>query len=567
MRLARGRRGIAALLFPIFFLTACNGSVKVVNTPDVFVPIMTPTPFLPSEATLPAPDINLPASVPFEKVLSLSAPRALRRQIDMLAFPGGAKVSLEVSPPPDSSMPHEIRFQWLYVLVAPFPTLRHEVASEELRSVWNNGASPSMFNGKPLLMAESTLAAFKAIWGEPASGSVRSVNDDQLLDAAWTESAWAIIPFEELSPHWKVLTIDGQSPIRKNLDIASYPLVIDFTLRSSDSSLPVSSLESSNYDSSRLATVVLTGVTALVRATAFKMEQKGVTYPGEAVRDLLREADIAHVSNEVAFYSECPPPDPNYQLLVFCSNPKYIDLLTDIGADVVELTGNHFADYGGAPMDETVAIYNAHNIRYYGGGVDLQDAFKPALFEVNGNRIAFLGCNQPDVGGPKAASEMRPGAAPCDFEYFTRKVAELKAAGYLVIFTFQWYEDYVPYADPSQMSGFRRIAGAGADIVSGSQAHFPKTMEFYRDSFIHYGLGNLFFDQMGDQVWMPDGIRREFLDRFVIYDGRLVGVELITALLEDYARPRLMTETERAEFLREYFSHSGWNPIVENLVP
>ena len=75
------------------------------------------------------------------------------------------------------------------------------------------------------------------------------------------------------------------------------------------------------------------------------------------------------------------------------------------------------------------------------------------------------------------------------------------------------------------------------------------------------GLANLFFDQMGDQDWMPRGIRREFFDRYVIYDGKLISVELITAMLEDYARPRLMTEQERSGFLQEYFFYSGWIPF------
>jgi hypothetical protein len=33
---------------------------------------------------------------------------------------------------------------------------------------------------------------------------------------------------------------------------------------------------------------------------------------------------------------------------------------------------------------------------------------------------------------------------------------------------------------------------------------------------------------------------------------------LITAMLEDYSRPRLMTESERSGFLQEYFNKSGW---------
>jgi poly-gamma-glutamate capsule biosynthesis protein CapA/YwtB (metallophosphatase superfamily) len=35
-------------------------------------------------------------------------------------------------------------------------------------------------------------------------------------------------------------------------------------------------------------------------------------------------------------------------------------------------------------------------------------------------------------------------------------------------------------------------------IVSGSQAHQPHGFEFYNGSLIHYGLGNLFFDQYNE---------------------------------------------------------------------
>jgi len=416
-----------------------------------------------------------------------------------------------------------------------------------------------LFNAQPILVDESTLAALTALWGAPASGSVRSVDANQILDAAWNESTWAIIPFESLTPRWKVLTIDGQSPIRKGFDVTKYPLVVPFTFQSSGTVDPVSlKLLPSNYDSSKLTTVILTGVTALVRATAFKMEEKGVTYPGEEVRDVLREADIAHISNEIPFFTGCPFPNPNSARLVFCSDPKYMGLLTDVGMDVVELTGNHFADYGRNAMEETLSIYKSSDIPYYGGGGDLQDSFQPALFEINGSKIAFLGCNRPDVDGPKVAAEGHSGAAPCDFDYLTAKIFELKEQGYVVIFTFQWYENYAAPPNPDQVKDFKRVAEAGATIVSGSQAHYPKIMEFYNDSFLHYGLGNLFFDQMGNFDWMPEGIRREFLDRYVFYDNQLISVELITAMLEDFSRPRLMTDSERAEFLQEYFVASGW---------
>ena len=450
---------------------------------------------------------------------------------------------------------------WVYALAAPFPTVTDGVTSEELHLAWIQGAMPAAFSGRPLLMSEPTLSEISTLWGKPATGAVRIIAPDQLLDTAWSElGSWAILPFEELQPRWKVLAIDGQSPIRKSFDLSRYPLVVHLDIQQ-DAQI------SSNYDPYKMTTVIMTGVTALVRATAYTMERKSVTYPGEKIRDVLREADIAHISNEIPFFTGCTFPKPNSGALVFCSDPKYIDLLTDVGADVIELTGNHFADRGSAGMRETIEIYNEKGLPYFGGGLDLKNSLEPALFQVNGNKIAFIGCNKPDVGRFPTATDVQPGAAPCDFEYLAGMINSLKAQGFVVISTFQWNESYDSRPSPQQVRDFQLVAEAGASIVSGSQAHYAQMMEFHGNSFIHYGLGNLFFDQMGDQDWMPPGIRREFLDRYVIYDGRLISVELITAMLEDYSRPRLMTGQERAGFLHEYFYYSGWMPLIPTPTP
>jgi poly-gamma-glutamate synthesis protein (capsule biosynthesis protein) len=514
--------------------------------------------------------IQIVTSTPAGKFIGDSVPPSLRRQVE------GMNVRLDISTSPvRESQSNETQIQWVYALVAPFPTVTDGVTFDELKLAWTQGTAPTPLSGHPLLMEESTLAAFTALWGEPAMGSVKVVAADRLLDTAWTETtSWAIIPFESLDPKWKVLTVDGQSPIRKKFDISTYPLVASFALQTSDNSQlsdPSTSsgqhIPASNYDPSKLTTVIMTGVTALVRATALTMELKGATYPGERIRDLMREADITHVSNEIPFFTGCTYPKPDQVALVFCSDPKYMDLLTDIGTDVIELTGNHFADRGAAGMRETIEIYKKNKLPYFGGGLDLQDSLKPALFEVNGNKIAFIGCNKPDVGRFPTATDYQPGAAPCNFPYLTGKINQLKAQGYVVISTFQWNESYDSRPSPQQMDDFRLMAESGASIVSGSQAHYSQMMEFYDGAFIHYGLGNLFFDQMGDQGWMPKGIRREFFDRYVIYDGRFISAELITAMLEDYSRPRLMTAQERSGFLQEYFYYSGWTPLNPTPTP
>jgi poly-gamma-glutamate synthesis protein (capsule biosynthesis protein) len=305
-----------------------------------------------------------------------------------------------------------------------------------------------------------------------------------------------------------------------------------------------------------MTVLLMTGVTALVRATATRMEILGLDYPAWDIGETLKAADITHISNEVPFYTGCPYPDPRQEELVFCSIPKYIELLDMIGTDVVELTGNHFQDYGSVATLQTLEMYNERKWPYYGGGAELEDSRKPALLTHNGNRFAFIGCNP--IGPPIAwATETEPGAAPCDdYEWMKAEIADLAQKGYIVIATFQYIEYYEPVPIDEHVSDFRAIADSGATIVNGSQAHLPMAMEFYEDAFIHYGLGNLFFDQMFGLT------RREFLDRHIFYDGRYISTELVTAMLEDFARPRPMNLDERTEFLEEMFGYSGWHESV-----
>ena len=435
------------------------------------------------------------------------------------------------------------KVDWIYALVAPFPTVIDGVTSQELIDDWH-GSSSGPLSGRPFLMAAATLAAFSEVWGPPAPGIVQTAPADQLSDIAWRERpSWAIIPFETLDPRWKVLSIDGRSPIYKNFFSSrillgttfAYPLMISFRLYCvepcSISPLPV--LPPSNRDPSKMTIVVMTGTTSLVRGVAYMMNIKGITYPGRDIQAWLTQADITHISNETSFYDRCPPPVMEVGLK-FCSDPRYIALLNYVGTDVVELTGNHLIDYGPQPFLDTLAIYRQNHILYYGGGANLSDAQKPLLIENHGNKIAFIGCNSVNIGQYPTAANDRPGAAPCDYDYVTQQITQLRSQGYLVIMTFQYYETLDSQPFDAQVKDFRLMAQAGATIVQGSQAHFPQSMEFYQGAFIHYGLGNLFFDQMGNDPKIP-GIRREFIDEHIFYDGRYISTELLTAMLEDYA--------------------------------
>ena len=215
--------------------------------------------------------------------------------------------------------------------------------------------------------------------------------------------------------------------------------------------------------------------------------------------------------------------------------------MKSIGVDVIELTGNHLFDWGKEPFLQTLELYKENNIPVYGGVNNLDLARQPFLIEHNGNRLAFIGCSP---AGPENvwATDEQPGTATCDFDWIREEIDRLEKSGYLTIFTFQHFEsdDYVPHS--SQRVDFTKVSQAGADIVSGSQSHFPQGMTFMGDNFIHYGLGNLFFDQMENLK------RDQFIDRHIFYDGRYISTVLLTTVLEDYAQPRPMLPAEREKF-------------------
>jgi poly-gamma-glutamate synthesis protein (capsule biosynthesis protein) len=449
---------------------------------------------------------------------------------------------------------------WVYALAAPFGTVTDDVSVESLVAFWQNHVS---FPAGILVMPPAIFDSLKARYGSPL-GDVRPLAEENLLTFCQThENAWAIVPFEKLEPQWKVISLDGNSPIQKDFVVENYPLTVqigwDEGLRSVTEAEykvandAIASVPATNRQAELLTTVILTGVTAMTRATAKEMELYGVLSPAVSIGELMREADIAHVSNEVPFASNCPAPQWQQEVdLVFCSDDKYIDLMREIGTDVVELTGDHFSDYGPEAMYHTLEMYDAEGWSYYGGGIDLNEAKQPLKITHNGNKIAFLGCNA-KAPGYATASETNPGALHCDLDELVKTIQSLKDEGYSVIFTFQHEEIYRWNPTEEMIADFHQVADAGATIASGSQAHQPHMLEFYGDSLIHYGLGNLFFDQLG---WFEDS-NKAFLDRHIFYDGKYLGVELITVQFFNWSTPTLMTPEARAAMLEKLFFESG----------
>jgi len=465
---------------------------------------------------------------------------------------------------------NDLKITWVLAPVVSFFKNFEHISYEEIKKFWYGDKEVLNYlsadgSAPRLILTENIFKVLEEILGENRNDNIRVVSEQDLPSNIEEDGVFSIVPFDSINKKYKVLDLDGTLVLDKDTDISSYPLAISINVESKDIKYKetivknLSDILITNRDAEELVSVIMTGVTAIVRQVARKIERDGVLSPGTEIAEVLKNADITHISNELPFVEGCTGTNP--QGLVFCSSPEYIELLEYVGTDVIELTGNHMNDYGNKWMYYTLDMYDEEGWPYFGGGRNLEESYKPAVFEIGSNKITFLGAN---TYGPASnwATKDTPGSARInvwgevekeeDMEKYESIIKELKEDGYIVIFTFQYEETYNFTPTVNQVADFRRIIDAGADIVSGSQSHYPMGVEFRGNGFINYGLGNLFFGQQSDIMGNNPGI----IAKHIFYKGEHINTILITTMLNEFSQPRLTTSEERVELIDSIFGGS-----------
>jgi poly-gamma-glutamate synthesis protein (capsule biosynthesis protein) len=563
---------------PLAVVTAENppappvGDVTFPQDPLAFAPVATqpptpsPLPALPRPTPSPetidgpvtvavAPSVPEEWTAPLLAILNATAelPTAAGPQpLTVLDQPENAQAQALLLPGPAANFPIANR---VLAAVAPFATIRDDVTSAELQSRWLDPATAG-----PLFVTDEAARWLSGMWGAKAP-AVEVVPPAEL--AARLEStpgSLGIVAFEQLDPRMKALSVDGVNVLANTFAAHTYPLAVTLSVEGSGSSLLGPLLQgaiqpATNRDAAQLTQLIMTGVTAMSRVTALRMDQKGYDYPARVISDVFSAADITHISNEVPFLDDCIA-DPTENNLILCSDTDYWATLAAMGTDIVGLSGNHVNDFGREGARRSLQWYRDNQIPIYGSGMNVDEACAPLIWEHNGNRFAFIAALAFDPPGAWATTD-QPGAC----YYYDNKdlilamVRQLAAEVDIVAVELQHQETYEPFPIPLQVAEFRELRDAGADIVTGVMSHVPQAQEPYGPAdpggsgMISYGLGNLFFDQMWS--WQT---RTELAARHTIYQGKLLNTELLTMVLEDFAQPRWATPEERADILGRIFA-------------
>ena len=301
-------------------------------------------------------------------------------------------------------------------------------------------------------------------------------------------------------------------------------------------------------------TFAQTGVTALSRGMNEKLAATGgdATYFSAEIKDFLSSFDLTHTSNESSFSQYASSRN-------ICSDTRFINTLTDIGLDIVELTGNHNQDCGDEAAINTIDTYTENNIQMVGGGKTALEAAKPLEIDEKNTGITFLAYNL-STGG--ATDDDTPGANRYNEDNAVAEIAAAKERGDFIIIDIQYYEcnayastyedpacDYANSAAGDQVGFFRHLIDLGADVVVGTSAHQPQTFELYGDGAIYYGLGNLFFDQ----IWWPGTTRSLVLGHY-FYNGKLLQTKITPTVYGSEMQTKVMDEETAKWFLNRLTS-------------
>ena len=312
----------------------------------------------------------------------------VRKTVYLLDQPPNADVQIGLAPGAEQA--EGVLYTRYMAPVAPFATVEDDVSIAELRLRWQGRG------GGPLIVEADYVSELEVVFGEEADPSVHFASSSSLpalLEA--TDGAIAIVPFENLTPVLKVLHLNGVNILSNSFSATAYPLTVVVAVTGSESETIAEAIrphisQSTNRNSDQLSTLIMTGVTAMARVTAARMDSNGFDYPAWVIAPTLRAADITHVSNEVPFLEDCVA-DPSLNNMILCSDTEYWATLEAIGTDIVGLSGNHINDFGRDGARESIGWYRQNGIQIYGAGLNERGGLHAAVAgSTTSNSFAFI---------------------------------------------------------------------------------------------------------------------------------------------------------------------------------
>ena len=218
---------------------------------------------------------------------------------------------------------------------------------------------------------------------------------------------------------------------------------------------------------------------------------------GESLLSRMNASDIMLINNEFP-YSDAGTPTEG-KTYTFRARPGTVEILKEMGVDIVGLANNHAYDYGERALLDTFDTLDNAGIEYVGAGRNIDEASHPVYYiNQSGMKIAIICATQierlsnPDT---KEATATSAGVFRClDDTRLLERVREAKEKGAFVIVFIHWGTEGTPEIDYLQRDQSAEITAAGADLVIGAHPHMLQKIDYVNNVPVVYSLGNYIFN-------------------------------------------------------------------------
>ena len=209
---------------------------------------------------------------------------------------------------------------------------------------------------------------------------------------------------------------------------------------------------------------------------------------------ITNESDLFYINHEYTISDRGTPLAGKYY--TFRAKPERMNLLKEMGTDIVSLANNHVYDYGEEALLDTADLLDEAGIPYVGGGRNIAEAKQPVYFVINGMKIGFVGASNGEKirYTPQATEESAGILRAYDTTEYNQVISEAsKECDYLIAYI-HWGTEDSNYLNSEQQKWGREFLASGADIVIGGHPHVLQGIEYVDGKPIIYSLGDFWFN-------------------------------------------------------------------------
>ena len=259
-----------------------------------------------------------------------------------------------------------------------------------------------------------------------------------------------------------------------------------------------------------------------------------------------------------------PPMYHQTKSYVYSSHASAANALHLAGVDIIGLGNNHVYDTLETGLSTTLhALEKAGFNRgegYFGAGQTEAEAWQPAIVEVRGQMVAFLGCTT--ITGEEhdihyVATIEKGGAAKCDAESIQSAITQTQNRAETIIFMIHGGYEYDPIPSPRIQRLTEIAREAGATMVINHHTHVVGGFDWDGESLVAWNIGNFIFDQT---LWPTF---QSYLLAVQVRHGEVVRAYLEPLMVEGYVAKGL-TGNLATYVARTAAGHSTVSTVLEN---